>query len=212
MSNVIFFIEIFLEACGFMCIIGFIAYKRHMYGALRWEDGFYALAMGLIALFSKLIPVIRNKVDIWWSDNTIKYERNLDIREVLEVVKKLENHPYETPTLANYNVDIVGESVMHVDIKAVGVVDKYAQIPNETIKEISYNTIQNFFMETRNIQVEVYILVATPNRLYFEIPLSDRGRKNIEKKIASLPKDENKFDKSDLMEEEISLFDDERKM
>lgn len=207
MINVKLFIETALEIWGMASIASFVAYKRHSYGAVRWEDGFYVLGMRIISLVSKIIPPLKKKVNIWWADNTIRYERVPDSREVLEIVKRLDGHPYETPSLFKYDVDIVKDSVIRVDIHAVDLVSKYNTANYSTIHDIAHNVIQNYYMETRNMQVDVDISIATPQRLYFEIPLSNRGRKILEQNHTPLS-EQSTQENSDFMEAEINLFED----
>lgn len=200
-------IETALEVWGMASIASFVAYKRHSYGAVRWEDGFYVLGMRIISLVSKIIPPLKKKVNIWWADNTIRYEQGLDNKEILALVKQFKGHPYETPSLVNYNVDIVKNSVIQIDISAVGLSSKYKHATNDEVRDIAHNIIQNFYMETRNTRIDVYIHIATPERLYFEIPLSYRGRKIIEQTSTSVSeKDDSK--NTDVMEEIIDLFED----
>lgn len=200
-------IETVLEVWGVASLASFVAYKRHSYGAVRWEDGFYVLAMRMVSLGSKLMPTLKKKLNIWWADNTIRYEHGLDNKEVLALVKQFEGHPYETPSLLNYNVDIIENSVIRIDISAVGLSSKYKHITNDEIRNIAHNIIQNFYMETRNTRIDVYIHIATPERLYFEIPLSCRGRKIIEQTSTSVS-EKNDSKNTDVIEETIDLFED----
>ena len=132
--------------------------------------------------------------------------RILTNEEVLELVKCFNMHPYETPALYKYDMDVNGASWYHIE--ALKLTDKYSKLDNAELSKMCCHIIENYIMKTRGIQVPIYIKVATPTQLYFAIPLSKYGEELLHKqseKNAPVPKINNP---SILDETVIDIFDD----
>ena len=98
--------------------------------------------------------------------------------EPLQLVEDFEQHPYETPALASYQVK---NGLMVFDIRAVGLSSKYSSLGenNTELAHLLRLKVYNFFMKTRNTPVHVCIRFATPTRFYFAVPFTDSAREKL---------------------------------
>lgn len=170
---------IFVTICTIGFLIetsGFLIYKSGILHTNSWEE-----------TISKMFTLIG---EVFYEDVTGKLVDKKIINpaliliheEILELVKRLENNPFMTPALAQYIPNENG--IMWVDIRAVKLIAKYKDLTKKELYKMLYHIIQNFYMEKRNTQVCLYIKVATPNRLYFAVALSEEGKEFLEKQEA----------------------------
>lgn len=177
---------------------GYVLYKCEFDSAKTWEDGIKLMTLGV---FNFLYDFLSDKPR---PETIVNTGLCLQNKEMINILKLFQNHPYETPTLMGYNPNDNG--VMRFEISALGLMGKYDDMTNDMIREMCYNIIQNYFMETRECMVEVYIIVATPQYLSVAIPLSGTGRKILMKQQEVITQQE-KTANSDELEEEINLFE-----
>lgn len=145
-------------------LAGYIAYKGGIVDADSWEGTIKKLVYHVgEALYEMLAgkPVDRKII------NTGLILSN---QEALELTKKFDGHPYDTPTLTKYMPNVNGCS--WYDIAGMGLIEHYQQMDNQEVAQMAFHVIQNYFMEVRNVQVAVRIQAATPKRLYFAVALS----------------------------------------
>ena len=199
MSLLLFIFDIIIYIGFFVCVSGFILYKGQVIKADSWEDSIRIMITSVCKFFYEGIT----GVDI---QNSIANTSLILVdREILDLVKSFENHPYDTPTLALYVPNQNG--VLWVDIHAIKLTSTYKDLSFTELSNMAFHIVQNYYMETRGINVNVYIKIATPTRLYFAIPLSVEGNRFLEKQhkcrdFEQLPS----FD--EVLEEEIDLFGD----
>lgn len=175
---------LFLVAlCGFM-IGGYVIYRLYPESTERWEDG---VSFMVHLVFDPLISlakfIYKKVVEKLLTDQTADMTYMLTDREALDLVDTLKDQPYDVPALASYIPNANG--ISWIDVKAVGLVGRYKDVTYEQIATICRNVIENYFMKTRGCQVAVYIRVASPTRLYFAVPLSEAGKRFLDRQEVS---------------------------
>lgn len=187
-------------------ISGFLVYKAEVAADVHsWEDGIKKV---LTFVFEFVYEDVLGKI---LPDKLVNPSLVCSNDEVLQLVEKLSNHPYDTPVLTSYIPNVNG--IDWYDFAAVGLVPRYKNLSNREISKIADHIIQTFFMETRNCKVPLFIKVAAPTRLYFAVALSENGRKFLEKQNLSMPMENLEktggpdiSTKTDGLEEVIELF------
>lgn len=98
--------------------------------------------------------------------------------EPLQLVEDFEQHPYETPALANYQVK---SGCMIFNVHAVGLSFKYSGFEenSQELTRLLHFKIYNYFLKTRGTPVYVFIRFATPTRLSFAVPFTDSAREKL---------------------------------
>lgn len=200
-NTIIVFIYKVLAIWGFLSLIGFVIYKvLHLD---TWEQG---LVKAFTATINFLYEGFTGKSS---QDANINTALLCYDNEALEIVSRLNKHPYETPSLTSYVPNL--NACSWYDISAVGLAPSYKDLDNVLISEMACKIIQNFFMETRNCQVNICIKVVSPTRLYFCIPLSEAGFRFIQKQNNTSPMGRIEENNENSLEEEFDFFSDEDK-
>ena len=164
-------IDVLAYIWTFISVTGFAIYKLDD-NIETWEDGIKELLTHAVkSLFSS-----DEQQDDKRQINQTVYLSN---EEVLDLVKQFDNHPFDTPSLADFF--IAPDGVMQIFISSLGLIPKYVDMTNEDIREMAYKIIQNYYMDTRQCQIPVYIGVATPKRLQIGIPLSQYAQAKVQK-------------------------------
>lgn len=211
-------VEIIVCFWSFTTLIGFFLYCFDVKNAKTLEDGIAvfvtALCKGIITSFLSVCKIVKCLKQafpdfLYFLSGTenpkkmINYALMLANEEVLELVRGLDRHPYDTPTLVSYIPN--RNNLSQYEISAAGLVSAYHNLTNIDTATIAYNVIQNYIMETRNIQACIHIQVATSKRLCFSIALSEESSESLIKQpqadIAQNPAENPAY-----MEEEIIDF------
>lgn len=174
-------------------------YKCGLLDAKSWEEG---ISTVFVTAFNFFYEEITGKM---CSEKAINTALLFNNEEVLELTRRLDGHPYDTTTLASYEC---ANGIAWFDIRAVGLASAYRDTDYKQRQRIAYHIIQNFFMETRGVQVYVDVKIATSTRLYFAVPLSVEGEKYLQRQKPLATIEESPVRKVEPMEEEIPLFDD----
>lgn len=174
-------------------------YKCNVLDAKSWEE---SMTIIFVSIFNFFYEGMTGKVSSEKAINTALLFNN---EEALELTRRLDGHPYDTTTLASYEC---ANSIAWFDIRAVGLVSAYRDTDYKQRQRIAYHIIQNFFMETRGVQVYVDVKIATSTRLYFAVPLSVEGEKYLQRQKSLAAIEESPVRRVEPMEEEIPLFDD----
>ena len=221
-----FSIIFLLFCCSFLVVVviaGYIRFKSPKYKADSWEEGNRQILVSVISFIKKYIVPILYKIikDFittsewlitqylkWWKKTSI----NKDIKDSLylsdneynELVKQLKDNPFVFPKLGIIYQKDFENGILRFDVDAIGLTSKYRDIDNKTLREIICTIIKNYYMETRNTNVSVYVTVASPIRVQIAIPLSDYGKYLLQKEVQpQMGEAENTL--SDYMEEEIDF-------
>lgn len=181
-------------------ILGYVVYRFHLSDAKSWEDAAKAILDGMKSGIYSLYRFFTNYVP---PEELINTALSLTDEEVLELIKRFDKHPYDTPTLNTYDPNVNG--ISWYDLRACGLSSEYKFLSLEDIRKITLYTIQNFFMETRGLKPDVYIKVASPTRLYFAIPLCRKSRDFLENQSRELHQMPEVPSVPDIIEEEIIL-------
>ena len=172
-------------------ILGYLIYKFGFLGVQSWEEGVHKLVTsGFTLLYEEMTGQLL-------PEEIVNTALILNNDEVLELVKRLSDHPYETPSLEYYCPNSNG--ISWYDIRAVDLAPRYQNLSNEEIAKIAFYIIQNYIMEGRGLQAFIDIKIATPTRLYLAIALSEKGRKFLEQQNTA--KHEEKKAESLIIEE-----------
>lgn len=174
-------------------------YKCNVLDTKSWEE---SMTIIFVSIFNFFYEGMTGKVSSEKAINTALLFNN---EEALELTRRLDGHPYDTTTLASYECV---NSIAWFDIRAVGLVSAYRDTDYKQRQRIAYHIIQNFFMETRGVQVYVDVKIATSTRLYFAVPLSVEGEKCLQRQKSLAAIEESPVRRVEPMEEEIPLFDD----
>ena len=199
----------------FFTIGGYINYKHK--NLKRWEDGIWHFIYFLYGWLFKLLKPIKKVakfiIEKITADDVVDNALLLTNQECLDIVQEFENHPYESPALANNPV--TSDNIQQLDIQAVGLVPKYNDTENKDLKIMINNTIQTYCMRTRERQIDIEISIVTPTRLLIEIPLSNQAKKKLtERKYKQTdisPKTSDVLEEEINSEEVFDLFEDSGK-
>lgn len=177
----VYMIEILEKAAilwSLFCIAGYVYYKAGF--AKTWAEGIPVFFSCLGALFKGIFHFFYKMFSKQALENEmLRTEWILTNQEVISLTASLKGCPYDTPSLEGYTPNIAG--VLWVDISAVGLTSTYQNLPVSGIKEVTEKMIQNFYMQTRETRVPVYIKVASAKRLYFAVALSGQGKEFLDK-------------------------------
>lgn len=199
-----------------ICIIGLVCYKFEIVKANSWEEAIKKMFPALWKLIKRICVALRKPMKIifkffyegFTNQDLVKAmvdtSRILMNAEVMDLVNRLSNKPYDTPTLTSYIANING--IAWYDIGALRLVSAYKDLLFDDFVRMISNIIQNYFMETRGIGVDLYIKVATPTRLYFAIALSENGKAFLEQQEANNKLKESESIIAIPLEEEIEIF------
>ncbi len=180
MSTFFLILYIIIAIWAIISISGFLVYKAEVASEVHsWEDGVKKV---MTFVFEFVYEEILGKI---LPDKLINPALMCSNKEVLQLVERFSNHPYDTPALNSYIPNVNG--IDWYDFAAVGLISKYKNLSNREIAKIADHIIQTFFMETRNCKVPLFIKVAAPTRLYFAVALSENGRKFLEKQNLPMP-------------------------
>lgn len=206
-----------------VAIAGYIRYKSPKYKADSWAEG-NRQVLRLVGSFIKknIAPILykillkikqwgeqlSRKFSVWWQVHSLSKENDnslfLSEKEYSELIRLLKESLLEFPKLGCIYKDDFLKGILRFDIHAIGLISKYRDIENNILKEILCTIIVNYYMETRNKYVCVFVPVASPIRVQIAIPLSEYGNYLLQKETQSTA-DEIKNTSSDLLEEEIDL-------
>lgn len=203
----------FLDIVGLLAIIwtfisisGYIVYKYNIVNLNKnsWEEAIKTVfSFGLNQIAQEITGNIH-------PDKIINPALILSNSEVMLILKNLTNHPYDTPTLLSYRT--VSKNVSHIEIEALGLVSTYRDISNDSIAKMAQHIIQNYYLDTRNLHVNIVVKVATPERLYLAIPLSRDAERFLSNQNTTVQTEcESIKTVEPLIEEILDIFDDESK-
>ncbi len=144
-----------------------------------------------------------------WPGTEANGEMILTMEEVKWLIKRFEKYLYVLPILMKYEPNDKG--ALWLKLGAIGYLEHLKDLPVEQLKAIAVHIVQSFYMEIRGFTPPVYILSISPQRLTFAIPLSEEGRKYLEKGIQTVREKENRRQekKPEALSEEIPPLEEE---
>lgn len=195
-----YFIANILNIYAFILTGGYVAYKFGMVEAKTWEEGVKKfLTLGFHIIYKIYCFAYTELTGKEVSGNSVDVALILTDDEVLELVNTLDGHLYDTPALTGGQHNNNG--IAYYNISAVGLTSHYEGMDNDQIAKIATHKIHNYYLRTRKRPADIHILVATPKRLYFAIPLSEEGRKSLEKQALDITTKNNAENRKPLTEE-----------
>ncbi|WP_207720569.1 hypothetical protein [Catenibacillus scindens] len=114
-----------------------------------------------------------------WPGTEANGEIILTIEEVHRLIELFGKYLYVLPVLVKYEPNAKG--ALWIKLKAIGYLEHLKDLPVEQLKAIAIHIVQSFYLEVRGFTPPVYILSISPQGLTFAIPLSEEGRKYLEK-------------------------------
>ena len=160
---------IFISVLWSITSVGsFLRYKSGAFPS--WEeslkDSIHYIISQIGALFNPSVEELDN-LGFALTDN-----------EPLQLVEDFEQHPYETPALASYQVK---SGCMIFNVHAVGLSFKYKDFEENSpeLTRLLRFKIYNYFLKTRGTPVHVFIRFPTPTRLSFAVPFTDSAREKL---------------------------------
>ena len=114
-----------------------------------------------------------------WPGTEANGEIILTMEEVYRLIKRFEKYLYVFPLLVKYEPNAKG--ALWIKLKAIGYLEHLNDLPVEQLKALAVHIVQSFYLEVRGFTPPVYILSISPQGLAFAIPLSEEGRKYLEK-------------------------------
>ena len=144
-----------------------------------------------------------------WPGTEANGEMILTMEEFKWLIERLEKYLYVLPILMKYEPNDKG--ALWLKLGAIGYLEHLKDLPVEQLKAIAVHIVQSFYMEIRGFTPPVYILSISPQRLTFAIPLSEEGRKYLEKGIQTVREKENRRQekKPEALSEEIPPLEEE---
>lgn len=207
MNTLYLVLQLSINISWAIMLLGYLIYALKFENVDSWENGITYLFTQSFRLVVKLYNWIYDEATGKTLDSyIINSALILNDTEVLELTKSLESHPFDTTTLSSYTSNSNG--ISWFDISSNGLASSYTNIKNEEIDQISSMIIRNYFMRTRKVTPRIYIKVVSPTRLYFAIPLSENGRKFLDKQNETISIPIQEPANIDPLEEEIYLFGD----
>lgn len=88
--------------------------------------------------------------------------------------ERFAGHPYDTPSFVNSQIQ---EGVSWYEIQAIRLVSRYENLSPQNLTRMAEKIIQKYMKNTRKTNVDIFVKIATPTRLYFGIALSMQGQK-----------------------------------
>lgn len=196
-DSLYFFLQTFVNIVALICVSGFAVYQFSP-KITSWEAG----VIKIVSFpFKLLYEELVKKPALIASFNPALILTN---EEAITMVQRLNRHPYDTPVLVTYISNQAG--ISWYDISSCGLISIYKDISRSDLIKLCTHVICQYFLETRNIMPLVYVKVASPNRLYFAIPLSNEGKAFLDKQQQDVSAYRTN-DNSEILEEEIILFD-----
>ena len=98
-----------------------------------------------------------------------------------------------------------------ISFTAVGLKEKYQSVEPEQLLKLIEHCVKAYYQDTRQHNVFVKVLVASPTRIQFAIPLSGLGFKYLDsqEQMQALLADTTSSDEEEPLEEVFHIFDDE---
>ncbi len=137
-----------------------------------------------------------------WPGEEINREIILAKEEADRFTQLFEKYMYLAPVLwceSNTKGIFLGQ------LTAIDYLERLQDLPVEQLKTMAVRIVQKGYMKVRGFTPTVYILSISPQRLVFAIPLSEAGRKYLERMIQTLQEREKiqKAAEQETLSEEV---------
>lgn len=199
-----------------VCMIGLVCYKFELVEANSWEEAIKKMFPALwkqikrfcVALKKPLKKIYEFFYDGYTNRDIIRKMPDISLilfgDETTELLNRLSNKPYDTPTFIDYQPNING--ISWYNIGALGLVRAYKDLAYADRVRMISNILQNYFIETRGRRVALYLKVVSPTRLYFAVALSEDGQAFLEQQEANNQVQVCESMDNVPLEEEIEIF------
>ncbi len=119
-----------------------------------------------------------------WPGKEVNEQIILTTEEVNQLMDRFGKHLYMFPVSKQYVPNSNG--ALWIQLTAIDYIESLRDLSVEQQKAIAVAIIKKFYLKARGFTPSVYILAISPQRLDFAIPLSEEGRKYLEKMIQTI--------------------------
>lgn len=197
---------------GFLTVGGYSFYKRKNMKSL--DQGIahfeYWIIEGIKKIGSALFWWVMEETGHTKPEKIINQGLYLTNEDLNDLKHRLGKELLKVPIFEAYSQE---NDCIFISFTAVGLKEKYQSIESEQLLKLIEHCVRSFYQDTRQQSVFVKVLVASPTRIQFAIPLSGLGLKylNSQEQIQASLTDNTAPDEIEPLEEEFHIFDDEDK-
>lgn len=197
---------------GLLTVGGYSFYKRKNLKSL--EQGIahfeYWIIEGIKKIGSALFWWVMEETGHTKPEKIINQGLYLANEDLNNLKNRLGKELLKVPIFEAYSQE---NDCIFISFTAVGLKEKYQSIESEQLLKLIEHCVRSFYQDTRQQSVFVKVLVASPTRIQFAIPLSGLGFKYLDsqEQIQASLTDNTAPDEIEPLEEEFHIFDDEDK-
>lgn len=198
------------SAFGIQLIGGYIFYRLENLKTV--DDGMYRFDLWCITGAKKIGSAL-----FWWvmeetghtkPEKIINQGLYLTNEDLNDLKHRLGKELLKVPIFEAYSQE---NDCIFISFTAVGLKEKYQSIESEQLLKLIEHCVRSFYQDTRQQSIFVKVLVASPTRIQFAIPLSGLGFKYLDsqEQTQALVMDTTSSDEVEPLEEVFHIFDDE---
>ena len=195
---------------GLLTVGGYSFYKRENLKSL--DQGIAHFEHGIIEGIKKIGSAL-----FWWvmeetghtkPEKIINQGLYLKNEDLNDLKHRLGNELLKVPVFEGYSQS---NDCIFISFTAVGLKEKYQSVEPEQLLKLIEHCVKAYYQDTRQQNVFVKVLVASPTRIQFAIPLSGLGFKYLDsqEQMQALVMDTTSSDEAEPLEEVFHIFDDE---
>ena len=195
---------------GLLTVGGYSFYKRKNLKSL--EQGIahfeYWIVEGIKKIGSALFWWVMEETGHTKPEKIINQGLYLTNEDLNDLKHRLGKELLKVPIFEAYSQE---NDCIFISFTAVGLKEKYQSIESEQLLKLIEHCVRSFYQDTRQQSVFVKVLVASPTRIQFAIPLSGLGFKYLDsqEQMQALVVDTTSSDEMEPLEEVFHIFDDE---
>lgn len=195
---------------GFLTVGGYSFYKRENLKSL--DQGIAHFEHWIIEGIKKISSAL-----FWWvmeetghtkPEKIINQGLYLTDGDLNDLKHRLGKEFLKVPVFEGYSQS---NDCIFISFTAVGLKEKYQSVEPEQLLKLIEHCVKAYYQDTRQQNVFVKVLVASPTRIQFAIPLSGLGFKYLDsqEQMQALLLDATSSDEEEPLEEVFHIFDDE---
>ena len=195
---------------GFLTVGGYSFYKRKNMKSL--DQGIahfeYWIIEGIKKIGSALFWWVMEETGHTKPEKIINQGLYLKNEDLNDLKHRLGKDLLKVPVFEGYSQS---NDCIFISFTAVGLKEKYQSVEPEQLLKLIEHCVKAYYQDTRQQNVFVKVLVASPTRIQFAIPLSGLGFKYLDsqEQMQALLLDATSSDEEEPLEEVFHIFDDE---